>query len=337
MYRDIMLSLIPEKSNVESFAHSLKIAKEREHSPSLHTQTLSIFGKAGIGKRSSAPLPDDIRAPLRVVLSQSRHLRTLYLYHTTDAVFRLCAGVLGTSLFHLNTYDPLARPAALQHIARFTQLRTLEIATHPGATTPDVQHPWNLPTLEELRWKELGIYSGQYIHPDVMRFLAHCQFPRLRSAGLFIEIENDDGRQHLSTFLTSHRNITALGLMLNADIMYLLKEIPAAVRVHRLDVLVFFDSQGAGMDCAAVPEVLDALALDTHGITEVHLTLGQRWGGFYGQAAEMGQERLEFRFGAAIACAREDELEAILEAAVRIQAAGVTVYDEAGVAATDSV
>jgi hypothetical protein len=277
-------------------------------------------------------------------------------------VLDICVDAVSDRLLHIEIYDPIF--CGLGRVGELSSLRTLYISTSQVFVEQwelsFAVHAWSLPSLEDLRWEELEIYTTTPgLSPIVISFLSRCDFPRLRAADLCVEVDRRDGPEFLCEFLARHSGIDSLGLAISIGTYedaltvpgvnpthlsvrrcgnvtdHLLDWIPMSVQ--RLDLPVYFDTPTIIHKSPLA--VLDALVSQPRNVREVHLSLGRRWHSVHWDPKLRELDRREpCLFGRCSANAekmRKDELAQIKQLALRLQAVGITVYDEDGMTFKD--
>jgi hypothetical protein len=302
-------------------------------------------------------IPEDDVAVLQDLLSQSRGLETVRIYNASAIITHVCERACKMSLLHLVIHcDPGPEFSRLLPIGLLAGLRTLHIATYSLSpdVLPSMANAWSLPNLHELRWEE-SVYYILSADVHTIKFLALCQFPRLRRLELCVEVDIDDGPLLLSNFLQAHAEIEDLDLVAGVDA----DEGPLAVSISktkmtrfslqrdgsvtpllvhwlppslkRLDLPVFLEPEvEEDTDICAVLHML--LNHAKGNLREVHLAIGHPWG---------ERERVSpgrFRFDSSTPKATgisTSQHQAIQHVSAKLGALGINVYDEDGMTMAD--
>jgi hypothetical protein len=296
------------------------------------------------GEEHSTPSADLMF--LRDLLSRSTNLDTLRTWDTSGIVAEALnnTNVTSATLLHLEIHE--FGPSSLEPVGKLPRLRTLHIVAQVGAPIiiPSTENAWALAGLEELRWEEMITYE-MLGFPDTIRFLAACRFPRLRRAQLCVEVDTLDGPQLLNSFLRTQAALASLDVVMDqssyevalasstltslglqrckgAPAPALIEFVPPTLQ--RLDLPVLADRDPTEHSAA---EVLQAFVSCPKGICEVHLALESR------TDRDRTPNGTTFRLGGPLVqpeLMHADELNAICESTVQLEALGVIVYDEDG-------
>jgi hypothetical protein len=347
LYRDVPVFLKSNNNNIQPLLASLSAAERRGQSLWPYIRAISLREEpyaAGATLPSATSSADALL--IYNLLSRSCALSILRTHSTSanvaDTYTRACAA----TLLRLEIYD--LSPFSLAPVRQLTRLRSLHIVSQscdPGML-PSGENAWMLADLEELRWDQRDTYYESN-DPDTIKFLAACRFPRLQRASLCIEMDRDDeddGPRLLNSFLRAHVVLESLDVVIlpatyevalaSSTLSQLSLQrcgdvdptvficLPPTLR--RMDLPVFGDTEKREHhnDVAAV---LTALLRTPKHIQEVHLALGHRWG-----PVRRTRHETVFRLGGQVETLYSDQLDAIRERAVQLEALGITLYDEDG-------
>jgi hypothetical protein len=368
MYGDVSVSLQDGHENVGCLVSSLQHAENHSRNWWPFILAISISEPSDMPlvplEQPATILPDDIQCSLRALLSNSRRLQTLRIHNTSDMVLDICVDAVSDRLLHIEISDPIF--SGLGRVGELSSLRTLYITTSQVFVEQwelsFAVHAWSLPSLEDLRWEELEMYTTTILSPIVIAFLSRCDFPRLRAVDLCVEVDRGNGPEFLCQFLARHSGIDSLGLAISIGtyedaltvpgvnpthlsvrrcgnvLAYWLNWMPMSVQ--RLDLPVYFDSRTPTITHNSPLGVLDALVSEPRNVREIHLSLGRRWHSVHWDPKLPELDRREpCLFGR---CStnyadkmRRDELALIKQCALRLQDVGITVYDEGGMTFMD--
>jgi hypothetical protein len=354
LYRNVSVRLGGNKKNIQSLVSTLAASEAGGRSMGPFIRALSIY--QGFPVTRTYKIPEDDVAILQDLLSQSYGLETVRMYDASAIITHVCERACKTSLLHLVVHcDPGAQFSRLLPIGLFAGLRTLHIAMHSLSpdVLPSLANAWTLPNLHELRWEE-SIYYILNTDVHTLKFLALCQFPRLRRLELCVEVDIDDGSLLLSKFLHTHAEIEDLdlvGAVVNEDSLavsisktkmtrfslqrdgsvtpLLVHWLPPSLK--RLDLPVFLEPEvEEDTDICAVLHML--LNHAKGNLREVHLAIGHPWG---------ERERVSpgrFRFDSSTPKATgisTSQHQAIQHVSAKLGALGINVYDEDGMTMAD--
>jgi hypothetical protein len=343
------------KKNIQSLVSTLAASEAGGRSLGPSIRALSIY--QGFPVPTTYKIPEDDVAVLKYLLSQSYGLETVRMYDALAIITHVCERACNTSLLHLVVHCDLGPQfSRLLPIGLLAGLRTLHIAIY--SLTQDVlpsrANAWTLPNLHELRWEE-KIYYISSTDVDTIKFLAMCQFPRLRRVELCVEVDIDDAPLLLSNFLQAHAEIEDLDLVAGVDA----DEGPLAVSISktkmtrfslqrcgtvtpllvhwlppslkRLDLPVFLEPVlEEETDICAVLHML--LNHAKGNLREVHLAFGYPWG----ESERVSPGR--FRFDSSTPKATgisTSQHQAIQHVSEKLGALGINVYDEDGMTMAD--
>jgi hypothetical protein len=337
-----------DNNNIQPLLATLSAAERRGQSLWPYIRAISLREEphaAGATFRSAASSADALS--IHNLLLRSCALSILRTHSTSANVADTYARTCATTLLHLEIYD--LSPFSLAPVGQLTRLRTLHIISYSNDLDmlPSGENAWRLPDLEELCWEERDMYYDSS-EPDTIKFLAACRFLRLQHASLCIEMDNDDeddGPWLLNSFLRAHAALESLDVVI----------IPATYEValasstlsrlslqrcgnvgptvfeclpstlQRMDLPVFPSADSANRHYYNdVVAVLEALLHTPKRIREVHLALGHRWG------SERTPYGTMFRLGGHAEILYADQLDAIRERAVQLEALDISLYDEDG-------
>jgi hypothetical protein len=349
LYRDISVRL-NVKSNIQALFESLSAAERRGKSLWPYIRAVSL-PEGHLTETTHETLYTPIDSAelmfLRDFLSRSTNLDTLRTWDTSGIVADALISTYKTSatLLHLKIHE--FGPSSLGPVGKLPRLRTLHIVAQesvPICMLPSEENEWTLADLEELRWEEMITYE-RLGFPETIRFLAACRFPRLQRAKLCVEVDTFDGSRLLNSFLRTQAALASLDVVVSpssyeaalasstlawlglqkcrgAPTPSLIEFVPPTLQ--RLDLPVLVDRDPTEH---SVAEVLQALVSCPKGICEVHLALESRWG------RNRASYETKFRLGGPVVLPdslHADELNAICESAVQLEARGIIVYDEDG-------
>jgi hypothetical protein len=347
LYRDISVPLNVKRKNMRALFESLSAAERRGKCLWPHIRAMSLLKglrTKTTGEEHSTPSADLMF--LRDFLSRSTNLDTLRTWDTSGIVAEALNSTNATSatLLHLEIHE--FGPSSLEPVGKLPRLRTLHIVAQVGAPIiiPSTENAWTLAELEELRWEEMITYE-RLRFPETIRFLAACRFPRLRRAKLCVGVDTFDGPRLLNSFLRTQSALASLDVVMSPSSYEaalasstlaclslqrcrgtptpsLIESVPPTLR--RLDLPVLVDRDPMEHSLA---EVLQALASCPKSICEVHLALESRTDRY------RTPDGTTFRLGGPLVVPKSmhaDELLAIRESAVQLEALGIIVYDEDG-------
>jgi hypothetical protein len=355
LYRDVPVYLEGDKKNIQPLVSTLAALEAADRSMWPFIRALSIYEGSPVPE--AYKIPEDDVAVLQDLLSQSRGLETVRIYNASAIITHVCERACKMSLLHLVVHCDLGvQFSRLLPIGLLAGLRTLHIAVYSLSqdVLPSRANAWTLPNLHELRWEE-EIYYIPSEDVETIKFLALCQFPRLRRVELCVEVDIDDGPLLFSNFLHTHAEIEDLDLVtgMNTD------EDPLAVSISktkmtrfslqrcgsvtpllvhwlppslkRLDLPVFLEPVlEEETDICAVLHMLQNHAKGN--LRDVHLAFGYPWG---------KEERVSprpFRFDSSTPEATgisTSQHQAIQHVSAKLGALGINVYDEDGMTVAD--